>query len=123
MKDFDISEREFLSPLGEPGSTRASLKLLHWTPSPIGWDEEKGEAIYGPVTPEDEEKAKWFRKYRIVATRHTKLEADREKPDDGTQQKAFVSAEFDSREPEAGRKALAEILGALVIVSLGLKTE
>ena len=121
--DFDIAAREFLAPLGEPGTVRSSLKEVNWYPKPIGWDEEEGEPIYGPPNPEDEEKFKWWRSYRLVAIKHTKPEAERQSLGDGAVLKAFQSAEFDSRDEEASWKALWEVLGMAVTASLDLRPE
>lgn len=120
MKDFDIVPQELLAPLSELPGVRVSLSLLNWTKPPDGWDEEKGEAIYDPITPEDLEKMEFWKRYRITAMKHTKPEAERTSLGDGVVRKAFESMEFDSRNIDSERIALHQILGAAVAVILEL---
>jgi hypothetical protein len=123
MKYFDIIESGFDTPIGEPGSVKSSLKEKSYTIQPIGWDEEENEPIYaeGPIAPEEVEKIENFRCFRLILLRHTKPESERTSPTDGVVRKALESEYWDSRIPEHRTKALHQILGAAVAISLGLK--
>lgn len=113
MKDFDIIERGFLDPIGEPGCIRSTLKIVDFSPRVVGTD-DSGDFIYEEITPEIEEKIQWFKYYRLLALKHTKPEAQRSAPDDGVVQKAWESGMFDSRDLAAKEAALHVLLGMAV---------